>query len=172
MTGAAVDPGLVDALETLLRPGPDPAACSPRMFGRWPGGKSFDEWFTVDAISVLGQDLRLSFNDGGDVLTVERPGRWWPADDAVVIADARRVHLQTQHDYAQFAHVPNFPPSFRRVLEYRTEHGAVIDQDGRRTRWYPPGSPPRPWHLGASNAPAVEMLLLWPRIHRARASGR
>lgn len=166
-----IDPALVRAMEALLEPGPQAAACAPRLFGHWPGGKSFDEWFTADAVSTSGDHLEINFNAGEDILTVEHPGPWWPADNALVVADAQRVRLRTERTYPPQFRRPGGPPTFSRVMDYRTRPGAVTDHDGRRRRWSPPGAPHRPWHPGASRAPALELVLMWPLIHGTGSPG-
>lgn len=156
--------GLAAAIEALLLTPQGAASCAPLMFGHWPGGKSLDEWFTADTVSGGAASLQVSFNEGQDVLTVEHPGRWWSDEDSVVICTARRVHLRTQRTSPAPAHRPGAPRTFTRLLGYRTARGVVIDHDGSRARWYPPDASPRPWHVGASRAPALELRLLWPLI--------
>ncbi|MGC0142839.1 hypothetical protein [Pseudactinotalea sp. Z1732] len=163
---------LAAAIEALLLPPEGPPSCVPVMFGHWPGGKPLDEWFTADAVSTGAGSLQVSFDEGQDVLTVEHPGRWWSDEDSVVVRAAHRVHLRTHRSSPAPAYRPGAPRTFTRLMDYRTARGVVIDRDGSRARWYPPDASPRPWHVGASRAPALELRLLWPLIEGDRAGRR
>ncbi|MGC0250141.1 hypothetical protein [Pseudactinotalea sp. Z1748] len=162
---------LAAAIEALLLPPEGPASCVPVMFGHWPGGKPLDEWFTADSVSGCAGSLQVSLDEGQDVLTVEHAGAWWSEEDSVVVSTARRVHLRTHRTYPPQAYRPWAPRAFTRTMDYRTAPGVVIDSDGSRARWYPPDASPRPWHVGASRAPALELRLLWP-LTEADGTGR
>lgn len=104
-----------------------------------------------------GERVTVSFNDGEVVLTIVEPGRWWTADGEVTVADAKSVHL---HIHLSWGPRPDDGDLDCRILDFRTEPGAVTDREGHRVRWYPPGRARRLRHLGARRVPAVRLVRL------------
>ncbi len=167
MVADTVDPALVRAIEDLVRPGEQPDDVSPCVFGRWAAGKPFDLPFLADRVSAVGERVTVSFNDGEVVLTIVEPGRWWTADGEVTVADAKSVHL---HIHLSWGPRPDDGDLDCRILDFRTEPGAVTDREGHRVRWYPPGRARRLRHLGARRVPAVRLVRLPESLRGRRRS--